>query len=182
MIENIETTENKRHCGRKNAATFVFQGATGGAIGVFFCLTFMVLRHPQPYNLIPFLLFLPFVIFLGGVIGAVKGIAYCLSVRFFRLNPQVLVRVGAAVGFTASLGLLWANIAGVTDWRMLIDLSAPGLFIGVPTGLLVGSRIRPWRTIVFGAEEQRRPEFAHDDKGTVPTSRFSVLAGLPLRL
>ena len=146
-------------------ATFVAQAVIGSFCGSFLVLLARILLVYHSDNGF-FLYFLPFLMGLGLVTGAVAG---------FLIWAASKEADGPLLGITRSLiGVLVMAVAWFALWYFLLKdqiatehnlwLLSGVIFSGLSIGLVTGSRLRPWRELVRGGE-------------TKPTE-LKILAGL----
>jgi hypothetical protein len=160
---------------KKTIVTFLSQGAVGGVIGYFLLMVFSVISFPNYYNYL-YLGALPMILGYGSAFGSTTAVFVWLAGVLLKRRLRFVARVVIAM---AVMTLLAAALSYLTDepqrdqWSViwLIGFSCG---LGLPVGLITGSRISPWRMIVLGSS----PRGARRDFG----SWLSIPVGFLLRV
>jgi hypothetical protein len=169
-----------RSAGR-SVALFLLQTAAGGALGGYALLLGTALYFHQRSNL-GLIITLPFVLFVGAVLGLFTG-AFTLLVEDLieeKLSAVARVIVTSMIAILSVSGL--AAFWNPVNWQLLKMTSLPGVILGLPIGLLGGSRLRPWRTLLLGVDDPPRVEAYAASGPTSFLSAFSLIGGFALRL
>jgi len=135
---------------------FLSQGAASGAI-IYFLIPLFVLLWDPPYDSQSFffVLFLPFVLVWGMLIGLFAGLVIWASTRLAGRRLHVAVRgalgIVAVVIFAAALYSLLTALGANWHWS---DSVTYAVYVGsgVACCLITGSRLQPWRELVRGSE------------------------------
>ena len=139
---------------------FLSQGAAAGMIVYFLILLFLILLFvilrdpPHDSDFFFVIVFLPFVLVWGMLIGLFAGLVVWASTRLAgrRLNVAVRGALGivAAVMFAAALYSLFTALGANCIWAdSVVYLIYVGS--GVACCLITGSRLQPWRELVRGS-------------------------------
>ncbi|HEV8368911.1 MAG TPA: hypothetical protein VGQ39_13245 [Pyrinomonadaceae bacterium] len=131
---------------------FVSQGATSGAI-VFFLYAVVGILSVNAYYCLLFIPALPKFLAWGVAIGVFKGLLIWVSSRIVNRRLGMLSRgmlgvLGSAI-IESALYLFYPHQSGEKDilsWRIVALILIPGLTMG----LVIGSRLDPWRALVAG--------------------------------
>lgn len=170
--------------GRPSVLTFLSQGAAGGALGNYILAYVMGFFFPD----FVLVLFLPFYLVWGALIGTATGFVIWLLVRLVKRKFTVLVRLVISSLFTILFFVIIGELLGLDaeiQDSALYRLSAQFAF-PVPIGLLVGSRVQLWSVIARGAATLPKLQVLFNREPiritrTIGALRFSYLMGLPLR-
>lgn len=156
---------------------FLAQGMAGGVLAGCALMTVVTLWtiEPDPFS---FLAAAPIVIFAAGVGGVFTAIAIWAAYYLLGLEMRPATRIVATVltirVITILLGLRWS----VADPTYFTLGTAIALLMGLPTALLVGSGVKPWRLFTFGSITDGPPEH---EQSLGSDSIFGTLGTLPLR-
>lgn len=144
---------------RPGIGRFLSQGMAAGTVISFLLPAVYILAHPtNGYNF--FLMFaLPFYLAVASVVGFVQGLAIWGCTRLAGRDLGWASRAAINVSISAiMLGVLYlllypgppeANPLELKDYLSLIGTSIAS---GVTYGLMIGSRLQPWRALVRGAK------------------------------
>jgi hypothetical protein len=137
---------------QKSIWTFLSQGAAGGTIGYFLVLLCWLGIQPSGLGLV-YVVGLPIFLFLGAVFGAVVGVfIWCVSML---LNSRLgfVARAFIILSVTTFLGILLANLSGLSPTeKPPLDL-ALGLagMLALPIVVMTGSSISPGHLLWLGS-------------------------------
>lgn len=148
------------------------QGAAIGAILEFLFVVIQVITVPNPYNFL-FMYGLGVILVFGAGWGTVKALVIWTCAKLARRRVPLLIRclIAAAVltGLTRVFEVFFPHEAGPpvsVSW-----LVGSTIFTAVACGVVIGSKLNPWRALVRGANF------------IVPRSTFVAgVTGLILRL
>jgi hypothetical protein len=171
---------------KKTILTFLSQGAAAGAAANFLWLILVVCYQPNFYNFL-FLSYLPFTLSTGAIMGALFGIVVWLVRKLLKRELKWWARCLLAIGWYlifAAYSLINQFIGpheqyfdgqqAVPNNALYFQLLVYAIVSAVPVGLLVGSKIRVGRILVFGTG-QTALRFAQ-------VNAFSFVADLLLRI
>ncbi len=151
-MSTVTTDDAVSTLSSKTLGDFLSQGSAGGAISLFLLTLIGVFKQA---NLYTFLLisYLPFVLFIGAVLGATGGSVLWLIEPIFRLRLGVLVRSILTVGIIALLSAVVGFFQGSPiDLDLLLGSLTTGGVVGLPNTILTSSNISLWWLILFGSE------------------------------
>src|ERR1041384_1413314 len=132
---------------------FLSQGIAAGALIYFFIALTILLLEPPGHNF-GFVMFLPFVLVWGMLIGLFEGLVIwaCTKLADRRLNAAIRSTLGVvALGVFAGIFYLLLTVLDI-NWELSsFEVNAIYLSTGVAYGLVTGSRLQPWRELVRGS-------------------------------
>jgi hypothetical protein len=169
-MSTVPTREAVSPLAEKTLGDFVSQGSAGGAISLFLLTLIGVLRRPNGYAFL-LIAYLPFVLFIGAVLGAAGGIFVWLVEPIFKLRLGVLVRSSVTVGMIALVLAVVGFFKGAPlGLDLLIESLTTAGVIGLPITILISSNISLWWLVLFGSDRMAAADW------------FSLLAAFVLRL
>ena len=166
------TAEINARWDRPRFGVYVAQGAATGAVLEFLFVVLQIITVPNPYNFL-FIYGLPLILGFGAGWGTVKALVIWTCARLARRRVPWLIRclIAAAVltGLTRVFEIFFQPEPGPPvslGW-----LAGSTIFIALACGIVIGSKLNPWRALVRGANF------------IVPRSAFVAgVTGLILRL
>lgn len=165
----------------RSVTLFVLQTAVGGALGGYALLLGTALYFHQGSNS-GLITLLPFVLFVGGVFGLLTGAVILVLEDLIeeRLSTiaRVIVTCVISILIVSGLAAFWNPV----NWQLLKMTSLPGAILGLPIGLLAGSRLRPWRTLLLGVHDPSGVEAYAASGATSLSSGISLVGGFALRV
>ena len=142
---------------RPGLATFMAQAAVGSFCGTFAVMLTRMLLVYRPHNDL-FVLYLPFLMALGGATGAVAGLLIWAGTK--EADGQLLGVTRSLLGVLVTAGAwfaLWYFLfEGNTSSEVQLWLLSAIVVSGVSIGWMTGSRLRLWRELVRGGETKTR--------------------------
>jgi hypothetical protein len=157
---------------------FLLQSAAAGIIVGFFLMVWGMLAISTPYRFL-LIIYTPFAMLFCIAVCGVLATAIWIPAKVFALRMRMPARVCAIIILLSLLSVLLYFFQGSPSFENVADWAAGALLIGVPTGTLVGSRVRPWRVFTFGTVAIKKGKRIYE--GT-SESKLALLATLPLRL
>ena len=135
--------------------TFLSQGAVGGAFVSFLVAFSAVVSRPSGYNIV-FIAALPVYLVSGSVCGALVAGFVWLPGALFQRRLGFVARTVCAIAGSAALAVVLASWNDTNETRQPLSWWLGYIcLLGLPVAFMTGSRIRPCRTMIFGAG--RRP-------------------------
>jgi hypothetical protein len=169
-MSTIATSEAISPLAKKTVGHFVSQGSAGGAISLFLLTLIGVLKQANVYAFL-LILYFPFILLIGAVLGAAGGVFIWLIEPIFKLRLGVMVRSIVTVGMIA---LVFAVVGFFKGAPIGLDLLVESLTtagaVGLPITILISSNISLWWLVLFGSDRM------------APADWFSLLAAFVLRL
>lgn len=158
--------------------TFLLQGLLGGILAGFI-YTVAIAVWDQPHQLAEALFILVVYCILASVLGVLKSIIMWAPYRLTKIRVRAATRVVITSFATGAFALSIALLAGTRRQQDLITWTLTLLIGGLPTAILVGSRIKPWELFTFGSIAGQRHRSVLGTLGTLPL-RFLSLLTLPV--
>jgi hypothetical protein len=166
----------------KTVARFLSQAAVGGAIGSYALLigatVYYLDKTPNPWMVIT----VPFVLIIGALLGLIIG-GFTLVLENLieeNLSPGPRVIVANVIGSLIAFGL--AAIERTANWQLFKLTIIPGAIVGLPIGLVAGSKLRPGRILLLGADKSTRVEPLNGSRAPSVLDCISLLGGFALRI
>lgn len=166
----------------KSVAGFLSQAAVGGGLGCYaLMIGFALYNYHNPNNVL-LIITLPFALVGGAVLGLLTATLTLLFENLIeeKLSPlaRVIVTTVIAILIVFGLAAFWNPVS----WQLLKTSILPGAILGLPIGLVAGSRLRSWRALLLGVDKPPGAE-AYALSGATPLSYgFSLIGGFVLRL
>lgn len=166
----------------KTVARFLSQAAVGGAIGSYALLVgvtaYYLEKTPNPDLAIT----VPFVLIIGALGGLIIG---AFTLVFENLIEEKLSRGPRTIVANVTASLIFFGLAAIeysADWQLLKLTILPGAIVALPIGLVAGSKLRPGRVILLGAEKPAGVEELNASKIPPVLDCISLLGGFALRI
>jgi hypothetical protein len=183
QLREREREANGKPCPAwKSVARFLSQAAVGGALGGYAVLVGNALyQYRNPYNFW-LIIGLPFWLVGGAVLGLATGALTLLFENLIeeKLSAQTRVIVTSAIATLIFFGL--DTFRDSASWQLLKTASLPGGILGLPIGLVAGSRLRLWRVLLLGVDKPPGDEADAVSGATSILYGFSLIGGFALRL
>jgi hypothetical protein len=155
--------------------TFLAQGALGGILAAVVYTAAMCLWNEYT-KLIDALFICAFLSFPTTIAGAIKSIIMWAPYGLTRCRLRAITRVVVTCIITSLLALNAALLAGYQRQEDLAAWTLTCLLAGLPTAMLVGSRVKPWNLFTFGTLAGVRRRSVWGTLGTLPLRWMSLLA------
>jgi hypothetical protein len=167
--------------------TMFSQGAAGGATAAFAFMLVIGLLLGEGADF-PLVVFFAAYLLFGALVGLIISLFLWIAGKILRRRLGIMLRILLAISFLSLVPILPSliDVSGA-EWSLFLGSFFFGSIFGVPVGILVGSNIRPFRTITYGFTPRRTTAKVLFHSGPIRISRlgevskFSLLAGLPLR-
>ena len=162
---------------RTTGGAFAVQGFAGGMLLGFILMVALLIAFPAPNDRIIFLYIYP-IMAVTGFFGLIKSIPFGFMYHVFGIRMRAPVRVAAS---TVSLTLLTSYFAyrPFEDPRTLATIAGWCFLISLPTALLVGSRVRPWKILTYWRVTFRKRGIKERLRSS---HTLAILGVLPLRV
>jgi len=154
--------------------TFLAQGALGGMLAAVVYTAAMCLWN-EDFKLIDALFICAFLSFPTTVAGAIKSIIMWAPYGLTKVRVRAITRVVVTCTITGLLALNAALLAGYERQEDLAAWTLTCLLAGVPTAMLVGSRVKPWNLFIYGTIAGVRRRSVWGTLGTLPLRFLSLL-------
>ena len=157
--------------------TFLLQGWLGGILtGFIYVIAICLWDQETTFN--NALGLAPWFFITASILGVIKAILMWTPYRLAKFQPRAVTRVlitSAGTGlFAFGTGLIgYYNLTALVVWVLTL------LMGGLPTAILVGSRVKPWELFTFGSIGGERRRSFWGTLGTLPL-RFLSLLGFAL--
>jgi uncharacterized membrane protein len=155
--------------------TFLVQGALGGMLAAV-VYTAALCLWSEYSKLIDALVICAFLSFPTTIAGAIKSIIMWAPYRLTRLRLRAITRVVVTCIITSLLAFNAALLAGHQRQEDLAAWTLTCLLAGLPTAMLVGSRVKPWNLFTFGTLAGVRRRSVWGTLGTLPLRWMSLFA------
>src|SRR2546425_623509 len=166
----------------KSIARFLSQAAVGGALGGYALAIGSAIYYDQNNYHLQVLITLPFILAGGAVLGLLTGaltlVVENLIEEKLSALPRVIVTGAIAVLIIFGIAAFWNS----ANWQLLKILVVPGAVLGLPVGLVAGSKLRPWRLLLLGVDKPPGAEADAVSGATSLSYGFALIGGFALRL
>ena len=153
--------------------TFLAQGWLGGILTGYVYMVAYCLSNPTESTDV--LIFSPWFLLLGTIIGVFKSIIMWMPYRVFRFQMRAVTRVAITSSLTVLVAFGLARIDGHFEESNLIRWLLTWLIAGLPTAVLIGSNVKPWNLFTFGVLAGERRRSVLGTLGTLPLRFLSLL-------
>jgi len=153
LSRTLHESEADKGPARPGIGTFLTQGAATGAVLWFLVIAFRTARIDSYYGLL-FLGALPRFVAVGLATGAVKGLIIWLFTKLTRYRLIWFFRSLIAIAVLQAIEwgyYYYSGLASVPADPLAWWIVSRG-FIGLSYGLVIGSRLKPWRAFTSGGE------------------------------
>ena len=157
--------------------TFVLQGILGGILGGFIYVAATTLRSDKP-DLTEVLVVTPLFMFAGAIFGALMATTIWMLPLASGLRMGAGMRVALVINGVGLVALVMIQVAEIYKNHDLAATVFIAMLSGLPTALLVGSRVKPWKLFTFGSIAMVRNGVETRDESE---NLLSILGTLPLR-
>lgn len=175
---NPQIVSAKPRAARQSAAGFLSHAAVGGGLGFYGLMIGISLYNyrDQDNLLMIMIITLPFALIVGALLGLLTGAVTLLVENIIEEKLSTLARliVTSAIVILIVFGL--STIDEPASWQLLKSSLLPGATLGLPIGLVAGSRLRLFRLLLLGVDEPPGAEATSLSYG------FAVIGGFALRL
>jgi len=155
-------------------ALFLAQGWLGGTVAAV-VYTAAVCLWDQHISVFESLFICTYFIFVTSFAGVIKSIIMWAPYGLTKVRVRAVTRVVVASIITSLLALNCALLAGYTRREDLIAWVLACFLGGLPTAILVGSRVKPWGLFTFGTLAGERRQSVLGTLGTLPLRFLSLL-------
>ena len=154
--------------------TFLLQGWLGGILAGFIYIVAICLWE-DPTSFTEPLSLMPYMFVFTSVLGVIKATLIWLPYRLKRFQPRAATRVAICSVWTALLAVAtWLTYSN--ELTELAAWASTLLLGGLPTAMLIGSRVKPWDLFTFGSIGGERVRSVWGTLGTLPLRFLSLIA------
>jgi hypothetical protein len=168
----------------KSVAGFLSQAAIGGGLGCYgLMIGISLYYYSNPDDLLMIMIItLPFALVVGALLGLLTGGVTLLVENLIEEKLSTLARM---IVTGAIVTLIVFGVFAVyypASWQLLKSSLLPGAILGLPIGLIAGSRLRLFRILLLGVEEPPAVQSNAVLGATSLSNRFALIGGFALRL
>ena len=154
---------------------FLLQGWLGGILAAFVYVVAFCLFERDLW-LSDALMVTLYLSVLTGILGVMKSVIMWVPYRLTKFQPHAVIRVAIASIGTGCLALALGFLIGPMSRNDRVVWVLTLLVAGLPTAILVGSKIKPWELFTFGSIAGKSVRSVWGTLGTLPLRFLSLVA------